>query len=396
MLPNKKPVLLVVGLYSYGTGFTNVLENLCAQWCNRYTIHWLGIGYSGELLYKNNYTLHPNNVNGGDMYGAYTAATMALELEANFVFILNDLYMFKNYQTCLTPLKEKNIKLIGYIPLDGYMTNPNIVKQISFLDTAVFYAKWAKDEVVTAFEKINAVTIPDCVVIPHGIDTSIFAKVNNEEIIDLKKTIFFTIEDTANAIFILNANRNAERKDIDTTLEGFAKGLPYFTQPAYLCLHQPAITFIQKEELESKIKLLRLENHVIINPLGEAYITPAQLSNLYHCCSIGVNTSFGEGWGLISFEHAACGAAQIVPAHTTAGEVWNNVGICIPNDYAVQLNSNPFLMYKVNAEILSEQLVALVNDKDYLQKISTQCHKYSTQEKFSWAVIAKEWYNLFS
>jgi D-inositol-3-phosphate glycosyltransferase len=396
MLPLKKPIILAVGLYSYGTGFTRVLQSLFAELSTHYTIHWLGIGYNGSTQQQAHYTLYANNMQGGDMYGAYAAAAMALQLEANFVFILNDLYMFKNYEEQLLALKEKQIKLIGYIPLDGYINNAEIVKQIAFLDTVVCYAAWAKEEIVHAFSKLNHTAVPTLSVIYHGVDTAVFMPINKEKLIDVKKSIFPAIANAAEAIFILNANRNAERKDINTTLEAFALSLSHFIQPTYLCLHQPAITPQQKEQLINKIKQLNIQDYVILNPLGTQYVTSEQLTTLYQACSIGVNTSLGEGWGFISFEHGACGAVQIVPAHTTPIELWNGIGLCTLKAQAIQLNSNPFLMYAVSVTDLSRQLIGLVNDKNYLQKIIEHCYRFTIAEKFSWSFIALQWGKIFS
>jgi D-inositol-3-phosphate glycosyltransferase len=37
---------------------------------------------------------------------------------------------------------------------------------------------------------------------------------------------------------------------------------------------------------------------------------------------VGINTSSNEGWGLVSFEHAATRTAQVVPKHASLDELW--------------------------------------------------------------------------
>ena len=37
---------------------------------------------------------------------------------------------------------------------------------------------------------------------------------------------------------------------------------------------------------------------------------------------MGINTSSNEGWGLVSFEHAATRTAQVVPKHASLDELW--------------------------------------------------------------------------
>ena len=50
------------------------------------------------------------------------------------------------------------------------------------------------------------------------------------------------------------------------------------------------------------------------------------LNRLYGACDVGVNTSCGEGWGLVSFEHALTGAAQVVPRNSVCEELWEGGG----------------------------------------------------------------------
>ena len=45
-------------------------------------------------------------------------------------------------------------------------------------------------------------------------------------------------------------------------------------------------------------------------------LAPDELNVLYNACDVGLNTSEGEGFGLIALEHAAAGAAQVVPRHS--------------------------------------------------------------------------------
>ena len=67
-------------------------------------------------------------------------------------------------------------------------------------------------------------------------------------------------------------------------------------------------------------------------------LSDADLNRLYNACAIGLNTSAGEGFGLVSFEHAATGAPQVVPDHDALRPVtprpawsgWRSGGGCRP------------------------------------------------------------------
>ena len=61
-----------------------------------------------------------------------------------------------------------------------------------------------------------------------------------------------------------------------------------------------------------------LEERLYLNPLAGGIVDDRELNLLYNACDVGITTSMGEGWGLVSFEHGAAGAAQIVPDHSAA------------------------------------------------------------------------------
>jgi D-inositol-3-phosphate glycosyltransferase len=392
-----KPIVIAVGIFFPGYSFTRVFESLFEKLSQHFSIHWLGIGYKGTVVEKKNYTLYPNNLNGGDMYGAYGAAALAKQLDAKTILLLNDFYMLKNYRKAWEPLKQQQTRLVAYVPLDGYIIDNNITADCFFLDELVLYHNDALQDVKKAIRICLKKQIPEGCSVPqlsyryHGVDSTTFHLPSPADQQVCLKEKLFNVPDAGESIYILNANRFNERKDIATTITAFAKALPHFNKPAYLCLHTPNLSPLIKPALETLIENSGCKKNILLNPLGENYITDAELAQLYQACAIGVNTSFGEGWGMISFEHAACGAAQLIPAHTAPAEVWKNAGILIPRCRPVKLTTNPFQMYSVDEAELSNQLVKLVNDEVYLRTIATNCNSHTQKKEFSWEHIALQW-----
>jgi D-inositol-3-phosphate glycosyltransferase len=228
---------------------------------------------------------------------------------------LNDLYMLKNYAKAWTPLREKNIKLVVYAPLDGVIGpakdhDPAYIKDWFWPDDLVLYNQWAMQEVGTAIEKFRtqhskeALSIPRLHAIPHGVDRKVFYPPADSAAPCLPagrqkklKQELFDIPGAAETIFILNANRYNERKDIETTIAAFAKALPHFQRPACLVLHTPNTDPRLKVNLEKAIAESGCGSSILLNPLGEDYSNDETLRKLYQACSIGINTSLGEGWG---------------------------------------------------------------------------------------------------
>lgn len=386
----RKPTVLAVGLFVPGTGFTRVFESLFAHLHQWYQIHWLGIGYKGEVKAASHYTLHPNNLKGGDIYGAYGAARLARKLDARFVLLLSDLYMLKNYAATLTPLKEEARRLLVYAPLDGYIQDPELARSYFFADDLVLYTHWSREEVEKAAKALDLEHDTRLHTIYHGVDQEFFRPAEPGEKRKLKESLF-PVPGAANAVFVLNANRLNERKDIFCTLDAFLLALPRFTRPAYLCLHLPSTPEALLADLRSRITGMGLDDKVLLNPLGNGYSSDTELRSLYQACDIGINTSLGEGWGLVSFEHACCGGAQLVPAHTAPAEVWKDAGILLSLSGPVQLQTNPFLMYSVSPQAAADALCLLVNNDDLLREKSFSCRVHASKRMFNWKEIAGEW-----
>lgn len=393
---SNKPILVGLGLFVPGFSFTRVFDSLFEQLSVYFEIHWYAIAYKDEVTRHKHYTLHPCNLKGGDMYGAYGAATLAIKLKATALLLLNDVYMLKNYQSAWMPLKTHGIKLAAYTPLDGTIIDYNILKDAVFLDALVLYHDGAKKDVQRAIncieenEPSTSYEWPALYTIYHGVDVSSFQPIVETSKKELKKKLF-AINNSEDSIFILNANRYNERKNIEATIDAFSLSIAHFRQPTYLVLHTPNTEPLKRKTLESYILSSGCSEYILLNPLGEYYCDDAMLNQLYQACDIGVNTSYGEGWGLISFEHAACGGAQIVPDHTCPGEIWKNIAITTPSHNEIKLPTNPFMMYNIDIKTLSHQMIELTNEKEKRVQVAIECMDHANDHKFKWATIAKVW-----
>jgi D-inositol-3-phosphate glycosyltransferase len=93
-----------------------------------------------------------------------------------------------------------------------------------------------------------------------------------------------------------------------------------------LCVHHAFFGQREQEQIRAWIREFGVGDRVSVNPQGGGVRDDRELNLLYNACDVGINTSMGEGWGLVSFEHGATGGAQIVPEHTACAELWADVG----------------------------------------------------------------------
>lgn len=382
--------IVAIGLYRPGTGFTRVLSSLFEKLKVDFDIHWVGIGYKGPQL-DLGYKIYPCNVNGGDMFGGFLASQIVEETNAKIVLFLNDFWMIKNYNVTFKD-KFPNCLKCAYIPLDGSITSFDQMGDLSVLDHLILYTEFAKNEVINIFQS-KSIEPPNINVISHGTDTSSFYPLNY---IDRKK--IFNIDTIDSSTFvILNANRYSIRKDIQCTLMGFAEFYKRCNPNSVLCLHQPGISPEHKNELLNEIDRLGIIGQVVLNPFGDGnYVSDDQLNQLYNACSVGVNTSLGEGWGMIAFEHGACKKPQIVPNHTACGELWKDYGLTINIKESTYLPNNPFQMYKSDPLELSKALETLYFDKTTYTSCAKKAYQNANLSKYKWSSIAEQWKKCFN
>lgn len=161
---------------------------------------------------------------------------------------------------------------------------------------------------------------PDVRVLGHAVDPSVFSCLSE----DARKALRSNLALPSDAIVILNANRNSQRKRLDSTVAGFVGLLQkYPTKPYYLVIAsnlQPQtgahydVQRIFAEELKDRNMEIQdfARRLLLIDTSPPNVWTDEGINQLYNSAHIGINTSDGEGFGLCQLEHMYTGAPQIV------------------------------------------------------------------------------------
>ncbi|HEX8187172.1 MAG TPA: hypothetical protein VF586_02405, partial [Pyrinomonadaceae bacterium] len=102
-----------------------------------------------------------------------------------------------------------------------------------------------------------------------------------------------------------------------------------------------------------------------------------------------------EGWGLPSFEHAATGAAQVVPRHSACAELWEGSGVLV--EPALKIIYEKILTegWLLTPEGVAEALERLYADREYLREMSERAYRNATRAEYRWGNIAARWDALF-
>ena len=391
--------IVVVTFYADNTGFTRVVFNIFKPLTDLYDIYFIGIGYQDEPRDLNGMTLLPCNLDGGDVFGVFQAVELIKELNAPLVFFLNDIWLLSNY---IQPLSLcNNVKIIMYCPLDGKITDPNMLLPFKNVDRFVMYTEFASNELQDAIIQLNEEFVfPSCDVIPHGVDCDMFYPISSSSKRDKSSVKMarkkLLIEHSDDMFIVLNANRPTPRKCIELTIAGFSLFSRNKGDDVMLYLHHAVSSDDEVEEILRLAKKYYVEERLILTQHVEdiEYLSNEHLNLIYNACDVGLNSSMGEGWGLISFEHGATGAAQIVPKHSACFELWQENAILLETK-PIQSKHSLLEMAVTSDESIAEALEYLYRDYKHRVKLGEMAQQHTLNQEFQWDVIANKWNKIF-
>lgn len=382
-----KPHLLLFGWYRPGTGFTRVLESLLPWLSLEFRVTWMGVGYQGEAFdWSPRVRVLPTNLRGGDLVGAYAAARDWDALRPDAVLALNDLWYLIHYTRALGGVRGR-VPLVGYLPLDGKIPDPRLASELDGFSTLVTYTDSAARDLRDALARIGC-SVP-VVRAGHGVDLRRFHPLSPALAADAcqqrmqRAQAHFGLPQPA--FVVLNAARPDPRKRIDLTLTGFAEYARQSAPPIYLCLHQ-AIAHPQfVEPLRAQADALGIADRVIWQAGGT--LSDQELNALYNACALGINTAVGEGFGLVSFEHAATGAPQIVPGQEALIELWGEAAYCLPVR-PLRTEHSPLLMVETSGTAVATALADLHGNPDCWRALSQAGYQLTQSPALRWEPVA--------
>jgi len=157
-------------------------------------------------------------------------------------------------------------------------------------------------------------------ILEHAVDPTVFSKLP----LGVRTSLRASQKIPSDAIVFLNANRNSQRKRLDTMLIGFVRllarnpTLPLYLMcvtvanpqaGAYYDLHRIYVDQLQRVGLPFEEFKMRL---MLVDTTPPNTLPDDVINQIYNITDIGINTSDGEGFGLCQLEHLYTGAPQVV------------------------------------------------------------------------------------
>jgi glycosyltransferase involved in cell wall biosynthesis len=377
--------VLVIGDGGCFTGFARVLHSVIEHFPDKenYEFHHLAVNHFGDPFQVKNprHYLYPAAL-GGDVYGLSRTGNLVQRIDPDIIFILNDLWGLEQYLDRIDDNYKS--KVVVYFPIDGLGSDPQWVKDFGKLGAVVSYTEFGKREILNLNPNLNVD------IIYHGVDTEVFHPM--DKFVSRKTLKGFGEND----FVVFNGNRNQPRKRIDLTFEVFSKFAQGKPDNVKLYLHMGVVD--SGWHLEKMAKRYGIEKRLVITSrsLSPQHGVPSDVLNLiYNSADVGINTSMGEGWGLVSMEQAVVGVPQVVPDSSACAELFRDCGLLIGINHFDTYPNTLTVGSVIDTDHAANILDNMYEHRDLLTEFGARGMDKFMSKEYSWKYIAEQWYNLF-
>jgi len=400
--------LVALGWWAAGTGLTRVLQEVLRELAADWRVDVAGIRWPGEERADSAanaqapYQVH-TTANPADRSAAYLARDLCSRLSPRVVFVLHDVWTLGRYAQLIRPAAP-GAALVAYVPLDGEIVDPEEARGLLGWDLVVVYTEWAAAQVRGAWDALGEEG-PPLAVVGHGVDCEAFrpapelaaSGLATEGRAAAKRRLFSRLPLAEESYVVLNASRPTPRKRLDLTLAGFAQFARDKPDTVRVCLHLPIHEPEHLAMLRGLAEVHGIGHRLVLNPFGEREIvSDEELDLLYNACDLGLNTSMGEGWGLVSFEHAAAGAPQVVPRHSACAELWEGSAEMVEPARRFVPRFSPLRLAELDATDVARALDAVYRDPARQRRLAEAGLELVGRDELRWGSIGARWRELIA
>lgn len=405
-----RPSILIIGDAVAPSGFARVIRNIFEPLRNDYALHQLATRYDGGA-HDYPWELYPAG-SGKSVYGYDQILLLIERIRPAVVFLLYDIPFQPLYLEQLRKAMPLP-RIVLYTPVEAGPIAPEIILRLQGVTRYVLYTDYGRREFAAALASVRG-GIPDFAfpaleVIPHGVDSRRFHPLGDllgsaadeykagipARRIEARRRLKIDDSEHRDAFIVLNANRNMPRKRIDLTLQGFALFARDKPANVKLYLHMATedtgwnvLILARRYGIYDRLIMTRADN---VRPA----FSDEELNVLYNACDVGLTTTTGEGWGMVSFEHGATRAAQIVPRHTSLADLWAGAAEFIEPDSTYTYPGNLTEGQVVSAAGVAGALERVYADQARRTALAEAAWRNATRPEFDWIAIAGRWKRLF-
>lgn len=281
--------------------------------------------------------------------------------------------------------------IVAYVPMEGPVAVAASLAGLHHATVVVTYTHVAASSLTAALaETAKGGASRDVAVIPHAVDGLAPTRLHSRE---LMRAEVLGDDGPTSGPWLLNANRNDWRKRPELTLQAFA-AVAERHPDARLVLH----CIPQRHNLDLRTERARLglaDRVILTRDQRRSPWSEQRLSRLYACCEIGVSSTMAEGWGLVAFEHALHGAAQVMPRHAALAEIWGDAPVWAPTGEQTRVD-RVFHGAPPHVDALSALLLDLVARPEHTRRAGQACQRRARDPALSWHDVGARWRTLIT
>jgi glycosyltransferase involved in cell wall biosynthesis len=393
--------ILIIGDAVAPTGFARVIRSIFDPLKRDFELHQLATRYDGRP-HDYNWKLYQAS-KGKSPYGYDQVVPLIEEIQPAIVFLLYDIPYQRPYLAEILKASHRP-RVVMYSPVESGPIAPELIKHLAGVTRYVLYTEYGRREIADTLNRVREdhpdFEFPALEVIPHGVDTERFYPLSNDEgeipgrRLDARRAMKLGDAEHLEAFIILNANRNMSRKRIDLTMQGFAEFAHDKPANVKLYLHMGTqdrgwnvLILAQRYGIFDRLIMTQADN-------TQPQFSDQQLNLLYNACDVGITTTTGEGWGMVSFEHGATQAAQIVPRHTALADLWAGAAEFVEPVMKLTYEGNLTEAHIVSPKGVAGALQKLYVDREYRERLAKAAYQNATKPQFKWSAVAEKWKRL--
>jgi len=365
------------------TGFARVTHSVLDHLSKEHEVVVLGINYTGDP-HSYPYKIYPaTTLHCSDRFGLPRIPEILQKEKPDIFICLQDIWVCNQvWERCEFLKDTLKFKFVCYFPIDSESYFDDMLRNIPKWDLAITFTVECAQRILK--HKISASRLG---VLPHGVDTGKFSPMPREE---ARKALSLP-EDK---FIVFNGNRNQPRKRIDLTLQAFAK-FAADKPDTMLYLHMGAKDMgwdiIPLFNRMMAMYDLDPAKRLVVTSLEMNYLdapSDSLLNTIYNACDVGINTADGEGWGLVSFEHASCRKPQVVPKHTACLDIWDEAAMT--TDIATWVIDKDLGVERglIDIDSAVKNLNELYYDKNTYDEVAAACFAVTQRPEYRWESVA--------
>lgn len=367
--------VLLVGQAAQTSGYGRVLRSLAPLLAERFDVSYYtlncrqapalpGVAYLTPWLRS-------------DPYG-FAALPEVLDKAAPDVLLAcHDAAVLAHYAR-LARAHRPRVRIVLYVPLEWDHLSPESLAGLRLADLLVCYTHTAR----TWLKRRLGAGAPPVAVLPHAVDRAVFGPVGPDGTpragiprADARAAARRLLGFPGDGPLVLNANRDTPRKRLDATLRAFS--------------------LIVRDVPEAHLLLVHGQRHRGLADelgLGDRVVILAQppddgtLNLCHNAADLGLNTCSAEGWGLVAFEQAVSGVAQVLPAHPAQREIWSGGAVFVPYP---ETEVDGYGL--VGEQEVAAAATVLLRDTARREALGRAARDLAAADRYTWPEVAAGW-----